>query len=141
MSVNEEVNTTEEVTEEMVSSEKETLTVTETEIKAEDIGMSEEQALVSRFEQLLDVIDSVSHTMSARSLNRVLRSVVRHPLKQPVKFVNKVEKMVFDAAIQATDAKFMFIQKALNKFEQNQTSINEMRQESEKVENETESAS
>jgi hypothetical protein len=89
----------------------------ESAIKNEEIQVSEEEALILRYEQLKDVVVKVSTQLSSRSLGRVLRAAMRHPFEREPKFVNALEKMAFDAFTSGTDIKFMYINKMLAKME------------------------
>jgi hypothetical protein len=86
-------------------------------VKNEEIQVSEEEALILRYQQLTDVVVKVSTQLSSRSLGRVLRAAMRHPFEKAPKFQNGVEQMAFDAFTGGTDIKFMYINKMLAKME------------------------
>lgn len=89
-------------------------------VSEEEIKMSEEEALLLRYEQLADVVIRMSTAMSARSLGRVMRAAIRHPFHTQPKFVNNVEKMVFDAFTKAEDLKMVYVNKVMAKMEAQQ---------------------
>jgi hypothetical protein len=60
-------------------------------IKNEDIKVSEEEALILRYEQLKDAVVQWSTKLSSRQMGRVMRAAIRYPFEKEPKFVSGVE--------------------------------------------------
>jgi len=90
---------------------------TEEAVKNEEIQVSQEEALILRYEQLRDVVVKMSTQLTSRAMGRVMRAVVRYPFERTPKFENGVEKMAFDAFVGAEDLKMHYINLIISKKE------------------------
>ncbi len=79
------------------------------ELTAEEMKQISNVRVLQAYQVNVALVDQLTLQMSSRQIARVMRSLMRAPFQDAEKFIDRKEKMLFDAGMQIMDAKMLLM--------------------------------